>query len=44
VIIVFGSINFGIEQLYSRYRLYKATTIRTLVADGLPENPSIEEQ
>jgi uncharacterized protein (DUF2235 family) len=34
----------SIEQLYARYRLYDATTIRTLIADGLPKNPSIEEQ
>lgn len=34
----------SIQQLYARYRLYNATTIRTLIADGLPENPSIEEQ
>ncbi|WP_445220493.1 DUF2235 domain-containing protein [Bradyrhizobium sp. Pa8] len=34
----------SIEQLYARYRLYSATTIRTLIADGLPKNPSIEEQ
>ena len=34
----------SIEQLYARYRLYDATTIRTLMADGLPKNPSIEEQ
>jgi uncharacterized protein (DUF2235 family) len=34
----------SIEQLYARYRLYNATTIRTLIADGLPKNPSIEEQ
>ena len=34
----------SIEQLYARYRLYNATTIRTLIADGLPKGPSIEEQ
>ena len=34
----------SIEQLYARYRLYGATTIRTLLADGLPKDASIEEQ
>jgi uncharacterized protein (DUF2235 family) len=34
----------SIEQLYARYHIYDATTIRTLIADGLPKNPSIEEQ
>src|SRR5690349_20482591 len=34
----------SIDQLYARYRLYDATTIRTLIADGLPKNPSIEDQ
>jgi hypothetical protein len=34
----------SIEQLYARYRLYEATTIWTLIANGLPKNPSIEEQ
>ena len=34
----------SIEQVYARYRIYNATTIRTLNADGLPKNPSIEEQ
>lgn len=34
----------SIEQLYARYRLYSATTIRTLLADGLPKDASIEEQ
>jgi uncharacterized protein (DUF2235 family) len=34
----------SIEQLYARYRIFNATTIRMLNADGLPKNPSIEEQ
>jgi uncharacterized protein (DUF2235 family) len=34
----------SIEQLYDRYRLYSATTIRTLLASGLPKNASLEEQ
>lgn len=34
----------SIEQLYARFRIYDATTIRTLIANGLPPNPSIEEQ
>jgi uncharacterized protein (DUF2235 family) len=34
----------SIEQLYARYRLHDATTIRTLLANGLPNNASIEEQ
>ena len=34
----------SIEQLYARYRLYDATTIRTLLSDGLPTDASIEEQ
>jgi uncharacterized protein (DUF2235 family) len=34
----------SIEQLYARYRLYDATTIRTLLANGLPKDPSIEKQ
>jgi uncharacterized protein (DUF2235 family) len=34
----------SIQQLYARYRIYDATTIRTLIANGLPNNPSIEEQ
>jgi uncharacterized protein (DUF2235 family) len=34
----------SIEQLYARYRIYDATTIRTLIAGGLPKDASIEEQ
>jgi uncharacterized protein (DUF2235 family) len=34
----------SIEQLYARYRLYNATTIRTLLVNGLPTDASIEEQ
>jgi uncharacterized protein (DUF2235 family) len=34
----------SIEQLYARYRLYDATTIRTLLTNGLPKGASIEEQ
>lgn len=34
----------SIEQLYARFRIYEAATIRTLIADGLPPAPSIEEQ
>jgi uncharacterized protein (DUF2235 family) len=34
----------SIEQLYERYRLYSAPTIRTLLAKPLPETASIEEQ
>jgi uncharacterized protein (DUF2235 family) len=34
----------SIEQLYARYRLYDARTIRTLLANGLPKDASIEEQ
>jgi Uncharacterized alpha/beta hydrolase domain (DUF2235) len=34
----------SIEQLYKRYRLYDAATIRTLLANGLPKDASIEEQ
>jgi uncharacterized protein (DUF2235 family) len=34
----------SIEQLYERYRLYDAPTIRELLAHGLPQNPSIEDQ
>jgi uncharacterized protein (DUF2235 family) len=34
----------SIEQLYDRYRLYDAPTIRTLLAHGLPQNASIEDQ
>jgi uncharacterized protein (DUF2235 family) len=34
----------SIEQLYERYRLYDAPTIRTLLAHGLPQNASIEDQ
>jgi len=34
----------SIEQLYARYRLYDATTIKTLLASGLSKDASIEEQ
>jgi uncharacterized protein (DUF2235 family) len=34
----------SIEQLYDRYRLYNATTIRSLVAHGLSEDASLEDQ
>ncbi|MBN8956922.1 MAG: DUF2235 domain-containing protein [Rhizobiales bacterium] len=34
----------SIEQLYARYRIYNATTIRTLLAQELPKDASIEEQ
>ena len=33
----------SIEQLYTRYRLYNAPTIRSLLARELPKNASIEE-
>jgi uncharacterized protein (DUF2235 family) len=34
----------SIEQLYDRYRLYNATTIRSLLASGLPKDASLEDQ
>lgn len=34
----------SIEQLYARYRIYDAPTIRTLLAKPLPQAASIEEQ
>jgi uncharacterized protein (DUF2235 family) len=34
----------SIEQLYARYRIYDAPTIRTLLAKPLPQGASIEEQ
>src|SRR6266403_3607945 len=34
----------SIEQLYARYRLYIASTIRSLQAKALPKDASIEEQ
>jgi type VI secretion system (T6SS) phospholipase Tle1-like effector len=34
----------SIEQLYVRYRIYDASTIRSLLAKPLPQNASIEEQ
>jgi uncharacterized protein (DUF2235 family) len=34
----------SIEQLYARYRIYDAPTIRTLLAKPLPHDASIEEQ
>lgn len=34
----------SIEQLYSRYRLYNAATIRSLLAEPLPSNASLEDQ
>ena len=34
----------SIEQLYARYRLYVAPTIRSLLTEPLPKNASIEEQ
>jgi uncharacterized protein (DUF2235 family) len=34
----------SIEQLYTRYRIYDAPTIRTLLANGLSKGTSIEEQ
>ena len=34
----------SIEQLYDRYRLYDATTIRSLLATALPANAHIEDQ
>jgi uncharacterized protein (DUF2235 family) len=34
----------SLEQLYARYRLYDAPTIRSLLAGGLPKDASIEEQ
>jgi uncharacterized protein (DUF2235 family) len=34
----------SIEQLYARYRLYNATTIRSLLASGLPKDASLEDQ
>jgi Uncharacterized alpha/beta hydrolase domain (DUF2235) len=34
----------SIEQLYARYRIYDAPTIRSLAAKPLPQNASIEEQ
>jgi hypothetical protein len=34
----------SIEQLYARYRIYDAPTIRTLLAKPLPQDVSIEEQ
>ncbi|MEY9194866.1 uncharacterized protein (DUF2235 family) [Bradyrhizobium ottawaense] len=34
----------SIEQLYARYRIYDAPTIRSLSAKQLPQNASIEEQ
>jgi hypothetical protein len=34
----------SIEQLYARYRIYDAPTIRSLIAKALPQNASIEEQ
>jgi uncharacterized protein (DUF2235 family) len=34
----------SIEQLYDRYRLYDAPTIRFLLASGRPKNASLEDQ
>jgi uncharacterized protein (DUF2235 family) len=34
----------SIEQLYDRYRLYNATTIRSLLASGLPKDAFLEDQ
>ena len=34
----------SIEQLYDRYRLYSAPTIRSLLAHGLPKDASLEDQ
>ena len=34
----------SIEQLYARYRIYDAPTIRSLLGKALPEDASIEEQ
>jgi uncharacterized protein (DUF2235 family) len=34
----------SIEQLYARYRIYAAPTIRSLIAKPLPQDASIEEQ
>jgi uncharacterized protein (DUF2235 family) len=34
----------SIEQLYARYRIYGASTIRSLIAKPLPQDASIEEQ
>jgi uncharacterized protein (DUF2235 family) len=34
----------SIEQLYARYRIYGASTIRSLTAKPLPQDASIEEQ
>jgi Uncharacterized alpha/beta hydrolase domain (DUF2235) len=34
----------SIEQLYTRYRLYVAPTIRSLLAKPLPQDASLEEQ
>ena len=34
----------SIEQLYARYRLYDAPTIRALIANGFPKDASIETQ
>jgi uncharacterized protein (DUF2235 family) len=34
----------SIEQLYDRYQLYSATTIRSLLAHALPKDASIEDQ
>jgi uncharacterized protein (DUF2235 family) len=34
----------SIEQLYARYRIYEAATIRSLMAKPLPQSASIEEQ
>ena len=34
----------SIEQLYDRYRLYRATTIRALLGSELPKDASLEDQ
>jgi uncharacterized protein (DUF2235 family) len=34
----------SIEQLYARFRLYDAMTIRSLLTSGLPHDASVEEQ
>ncbi|GKQ53575.1 DUF2235 domain-containing protein [Bradyrhizobium sp. Ce-3] len=34
----------SIQQLYARYRIYGAKTIRTLLTEGLPNGASIEER
>jgi uncharacterized protein (DUF2235 family) len=43
-----GALKLGaplsIEQLYARYRIYDAPTIRSLIAKPLPKDVSIEEQ